>query len=67
MLGVTGGMTRGRPDDAEDPIMPEKLKQNWDETIYADFEVCPFTKEKVGEMQMVCIESASNILVRKND
>lgn len=32
--------------------------------IFADFIVCPFTQEKPGEMQLVCVESASNILTR---
>lgn len=32
--------------------------------IYGDFEVCPFTKSKPGEMQMVCVESASHLLAK---
>lgn len=34
--------------------------------VFGDFEVCPFTKSKPGEMQMVCIESASRLVVRDN-
>ena len=34
--------------------------------IFGDFEVCPFTKSKPGEMQMVCVESASHLVVREN-
>ena len=33
--------------------------------IYGDFDVCPFTKEKAGEMQMVCIESASHLSAKE--
>jgi hypothetical protein len=34
--------------------------------VFGDFEVCPFTKSKPGEMQMVCVESASRLVVRDN-
>jgi hypothetical protein len=34
--------------------------------VFGDFEVCPFTKSKSGEMQMVCVESASRLVVRDN-
>ena len=29
--------------------------------VVADFVVCPFTPERAGEMQLVCVDSASNI------
>src|SRR5664279_1330199 len=57
MLGATGGSV---PDDAVDPICPSGLKlPSESEVIYGDFEVCPFTQDRKGAMQMVCIESAS--------
>jgi hypothetical protein len=63
LLGVTAGPTL---DDADDPIRPRTLKFNsGDEAIYGDFEVCPFTLERKGEMQMVCIESASHLVARR--
>ncbi|MFZ3212287.1 MAG: hypothetical protein WA188_12310 [Terriglobales bacterium] len=63
MLGVTAGP---RLDDADDPIRPQNLKFNpGDETIYGDFEVCPFTRERKGAMRLVCIESASNVVVKR--
>jgi hypothetical protein len=34
--------------------------------VFGDFEVCPFSKSKEGEMQMVCVESASHLVVRDN-
>jgi len=34
--------------------------------VYGDFEVCPLTKNKPGEMQMVCMESASHLVAKKN-
>jgi hypothetical protein len=36
----------------------------WADDIYGDFEACPLTPERPGEMQMVCISSASH-LIRK--
>ncbi len=62
MLGVTGGPTL---DDAEAPIWPQNLKfTSGDEDIYGDFEVCPFTQERKGAMQFVCIESASHVVTK---
>jgi hypothetical protein len=48
-------------------IMPESLtaKMDWDTEAYGDYDVCPFTPEKQGEMQMVCIEGAENVTVKK--
>jgi hypothetical protein len=34
--------------------------------IFGDFEVCPLSKSKPGEMQMVCVASSSNLVVREN-
>ncbi len=63
MLGVTGGPEL---DDADDPIYPRSLKFTPDtEAIYGDFDVCPFTQEKAGAMQLVCIESAANVVVKR--
>lgn len=64
MLGVTAGPIA---DDADDPIAPmEMLKFAPDvEGISGDFEVCPFTPERKGQMQMVCVESAKNLVVRR--
>jgi hypothetical protein len=49
---------------------PENVSRLWgsdqfETEIYGDFEVCPFTKDKAGEMQMVCIESASHLLAKQ--
>lgn len=50
-----------------DDIMPEGLtsKMDWDVEAYGDFEVCPFTRERSGEMRMVCIEKAENVFFKK--
>ena len=34
--------------------------------VFGDFEVCPLTKSKPGEMQWVCVESASHLVIREN-
>lgn len=49
---------RNLPDD-----LAERL--NGDNEIAGDFLVCPFTKPKPREMQLVCIESAKNTAVQK--
>jgi len=60
MLGVTSG-----PDLDDDPIFPDNLNfDSGNRDIYGDFEVCPFTPERKGAMRLVCIESASHLVVR---
>lgn len=51
-----------------DDIMPESLtfQVGWDVDAYGDFQVCPFTKKRPGEMQMVCIEQAKHLLIKKD-
>ncbi len=34
--------------------------------IFGDFEVCPLARSKSGEMQDVCVASASHLVVREN-
>jgi hypothetical protein len=54
ILGVTS------PHPGEEPILPDGVACGFDCDVYADFEVCPFTREKPGVMQRVCVESAAN-------
>ncbi|HZP23997.1 MAG TPA: hypothetical protein VFB04_11150 [Terriglobales bacterium] len=61
-LGVTGGPVL---DDAVAPIYPQNIKFDSNtEAIFGDFEVCPFTPERKGAMRLVCIESASHLVVK---
>jgi hypothetical protein len=46
------------PPNVEKVLKPDQWKR-----IYADFEVCPLQKERAGEMQAACIESAKNLTV----
>ncbi len=39
----------------------------WPNVIFADFEVCPLDKEKPEVMQPACIESAKNLVVKKDE
>ena len=63
MLGVTAGP---KAEDANNQAIAPKnfYIPNGAEAIYGDFEVCPFTRERKGYMQMVCVESASHIFVK---
>lgn len=54
LLGVTG------VHPGEEPILPAGLACGFDCDVFADFEVCPFTRERPGVMQRVCVESAAN-------
>lgn len=55
MLGVTDEILPGDLD----------LRMNWDTEALGDFDLCPFTREKPGVMQFVCIESAKNVKYKK--
>lgn len=56
----TGGMTTMWP-----AVIGENI--TLDNVIWADYRVCPFTPQKPGVMQMVCIESVSNMRVVSDD
>jgi len=49
--------------------LPESIQQqlNQDTDLVGDFLVCPFTKSKPREMQLICIESVRNLEVRKRN
>jgi hypothetical protein len=64
ILGVTASKTA---DDADDPITPPKLLRALgasEHFVFGDFEVCPFTPERPGAMQMVCVERADNLVIK---
>lgn len=37
---------------------------SWETELWGEFTVCPFTRRRAGEMQMVCVESARNVVSR---
>lgn len=51
-----------------DDIMPERLtlKMDWGVQAFGDYEVCPFKKQREGEMQIVCIENAKKVFFKDN-
>jgi len=57
-FAVTG--YRNVPEDIERQV-------NQDVALLGDFVVCPFTRSRPGEMQLVCIESGKNVVVRKKE
>jgi hypothetical protein len=62
ILGVSASYSQ--PGYSNIPAEIEKLLE-WDNEVWGDFLVCPFTPQKPQEMQMMCIESGKNIVVRK--
>lgn len=55
-------------DGVEVFLLPKSLRArlDWGVSYFGDFESCPLTKEKQGEMQVVCVESVSNLVVIDN-
>ena len=47
--------------------VPEDIESETDQNvaIFGDFLVCPFTRSRRGEMQLVCIEAGKNLVVSK--
>src|SRR5256885_327201 len=47
--------------------VPEYIERqtNQNVAIFGDFLVCPFTRSRPGEMQLVCIEAGKSLVVRK--
>jgi hypothetical protein len=48
---------RNVPEDILAKINPEK-------SLLGDFVVCPFTRQRKNEMQLVCIEKGTNLVVK---
>jgi hypothetical protein len=50
-------------------IMPAELQSlfaaHLDRQAFGDFEVCPFTRQRPGVMQMVCIAAVTHLAVRE--
>ena len=62
MLGVSASYSK--PGYSNIPEEIEKLL-NWESEVWGHFVVCPFTRPRAKEMQMICIESGKNIVVRE--
>jgi hypothetical protein len=76
MLGIYSGPSVDRFGlDSEGPEFPANISREfrlskmdvpYDVQISADFEVCPLEPEKPGTMQAACIESAKNIVAKRD-
>jgi len=46
-----------------DDVVPDTLAANlgWDDVAFGDFYVCPLTRNRPEHMQMICVESVSNV------
>jgi hypothetical protein len=60
VLGVVGG---------EQPAVPDFVRSlvSFRSNLYADFTVCPLTRARSREMQLVCVESAEHLVVETLD
>jgi hypothetical protein len=58
MLGISAShrSVSQMPADLENELSSDSAIE-----AFGDFEVCPFTKERQGELQLVCAASASNV------
>jgi hypothetical protein len=47
--------------------MPDALegRLTWDDIVYGDYVLCPFSHEEPGKMQFVCIQSGSRVLLER--
>jgi hypothetical protein len=47
--------------------IPEELEKQltWENELWGDFLVCPFTPQRPKEMQLICIERGKNVVARK--
>jgi hypothetical protein len=62
------GITDAEYNDDDMPWLPKSLRTRWGfgVAVYGDFLVCPFEKERPGNMQMVCVESAEHLVIVDN-
>jgi hypothetical protein len=65
LLGVDD-FKNAKDDRPEVPWIPANLESRYGPGIdvFGDFEVCPLSKEKPGEMQFVCVESATHLVTK---
>ncbi|MDQ3803616.1 MAG: hypothetical protein M3416_07285 [Acidobacteriota bacterium] len=62
VLGVSGSYAREGYSS-----IPEELERqlSWETELWGDFLVCPFTRRRPGEMQMICVEAGKNVVARR--
>jgi hypothetical protein len=62
VLGISGSYAR----DGYSSI-PEDLERqlSWEKELWGEYLVCPYTRRRPGEMQLVCIEAAKGVASRR--
>jgi hypothetical protein len=62
VLGVSGSHAR----DGYSSI-PEELERqlSWETELWGEYLVCPYTRRRAGEMQLVCIEAGKGVTARR--
>ena len=49
------------------PNLAKLLKGDFDDEVFGNFVVCPLTKDRTGEMQMVYVKSANTLKYHHRD
>jgi len=62
MLGVSGSYAQ-----AGYSSIPAELEQrlSWETELWGEYVVCPFTRQRPGEMQLICIDKAKKVVSRR--
>src|SRR5512147_2051339 len=56
------GVSESRMAPGVDPLPPDVRRAlDWEHPVFADFVLCPFTRERPGVMQLVCIADAARL------
>lgn len=49
-------------EDSNIPPNVKRLLNGFDDEVFGDFLVCPYSKRQAGRMQSVCIESGAHLI-----
>jgi hypothetical protein len=68
ILGVLDGGSLAETDQVIPPALFDRLRPSpFGTDVFADFTVCPLTRERSGWMQMVCLKGARNVVISRLD
>jgi hypothetical protein len=66
MLGISEAPGHGSEGIESLPVnMQAVIGRSWRIWVYGDFEICPFARQRPGEMQMVCVARARRLYVQR--
>jgi hypothetical protein len=66
LLGISEGRF-AHPDIDNIPPHVRARLGSLDDELFAEFTVCPFANDKPGVMRLICVESATNIVLRQRN